>query len=130
MDNDPSTGHSSSLPSYSASVRTISARQAYKRVQRVVYLQWRGVAVVVTIIGNVIFFAVVFVSMDEAANTSPDNLKKAEQWTACLAMTKGDRNKCVDKASALGPNEATVLAVLVLLSVSSVCDFPEERQAY
>lgn len=123
MDNDASTGHSSSLPSYAASMRTISARQAYRRVQRVVYLQWRGIAVVLTIIGNVVFFAVVFVSMDDAAYNSPENLERGEDWLACLATTAGDKNKCAEDASSLGPNEATVLAVLVLLSVSLGCGF-------
>jgi hypothetical protein len=83
--------------------------------------------VVLTIIGNVVFFAIVFVSMDDAAYTSPENLKKAEEWIACLALTSGDKNQCVGAASPLGPNEATVLAVLVLLSVSLGCFIPSRR---
>lgn len=63
--------------------------------------------------------------MDDAAYTSPENLERAKDWIACLAMTAGDTNKCVDEASSLGPNEATVLAVLVLLSVSLGCDLPQ-----
>ena len=130
MDKSSSTDNSSSLPSYSASVRTISARQAYRRVQRVVYLQWRGVAVVITIIANVVFFAVVFVSMDDAATNSPKNLERAKPWIACLAMTAGDQNACLSEASVLGPNEATILAVLMLLSVSLHVSFQSLQPSY
>ncbi|KAL2014555.1 hypothetical protein VTN00DRAFT_2080 [Thermoascus crustaceus] len=123
FDNSPTTTNSSALPSYSGSVRTQTARQAYKRVQRVIQLQWRGIAVVFTIIGNVIFFAIVFISMDNSVKSSPETATKGRPWIICLALTQGDKEKCHSYTTDLGPNEATVLAVLILLSLSGMWNF-------
>ncbi|KAL2218597.1 hypothetical protein M432DRAFT_377923 [Thermoascus aurantiacus ATCC 26904] len=123
FDNSPTTTNSSALPSYSGSVRTLTARQAYKRVRRVIRLQWRGIAVVFTIIANVIFFAVVFISMDNSVKSSPETAAKIRPWIVCLALTQGDREACRSYTAGLGPNEATILAVLVLLSLSGMWNF-------
>jgi hypothetical protein len=42
----------------------------------------------------------------------------AQEWAACLALSGGDKNQCLDQASGLVVNEATVSAVLMLLAVS------------
>ncbi|OAX77950.1 hypothetical protein ACJ72_07745 [Emergomyces africanus] len=52
LDNNPTTDNSSVLPSHPGSVRTVSARQAYRRVRRVIQLQWRGIAVCQTDAGT------------------------------------------------------------------------------
>ncbi|KAJ5099327.1 hypothetical protein N7532_006328 [Penicillium argentinense] len=117
------TENSSGIPSYTASVRTVTARQAYRRVKRVLQLQWRGVALVLIIIGNVIFFAVVFINLDREVDPTPENMKKALPWLLCLMETGGNKNKCEKYASALGPNEATLLAVVYLLSLVGFWNF-------
>jgi hypothetical protein len=86
-------------------------------------LQWRGIAIVLTIIGNIIFFTVVFIRMDSSFRSSPETEKKAIAWVTCLALTKGDRKACESEANGLGPNEATVLAVLIMLSLSGFWNF-------
>ncbi|WEW58838.1 hypothetical protein PRK78_004306 [Emydomyces testavorans] len=118
LDNNPTTDNSSALPSYSGSVRTLTARQTYRRVSRVLQLQWRGVAVVLTILGNVIFFTIIFLSLDNAARRTPENIRKAEPWILCLVIFKGDKNQCVKQAADLGPSESAILAVLILLALS------------
>jgi hypothetical protein len=116
---DSTTTNSSGLPSYTNSVRgTISPRQAYRRVRRVIELQWRGIAVVLLIIADVIFFAVVFVYMDDIETNMIKEPIKAQDWLACLIKTKGDKNKCLTTAKDLVVSEATIMAVLILLSVS------------
>ena len=116
---DSTTTNSSGLPSYTNSVRgTISPRQAYRRVRRVIELQWRGIAIVLLIIADVIFFAVVFVFMDDLESNILKNPLKAETWLACLIENKGLKDQCLQFAGTLRVNEATVTAVLVLLSVS------------
>ncbi|KAI9930126.1 hypothetical protein MW887_011936 [Aspergillus wentii] len=122
FDNDTTT-NSSGLPSYSASITTVTARQAYKRIRRVLQLQWRGVALVLIIIGNVIFFAVVFIKLDNAVTPNEANVKKAIPWLLCLVTTEGDRKACAKKAEVLGPNEATLLALLILLSLVGLWNF-------
>ncbi|KAI1396382.1 hypothetical protein F4819DRAFT_504438 [Hypoxylon fuscum] len=118
-DNSAST-EGSGMPSYSNSIRTMTPRQAYRRVRRVIQLQWRGIVIVLIIIADVIFFAVIFVFMDntvESIRTSPD---KALTWAACLIAHGGDKNQCLDKASVLVVNLPTVTAVLVLLAMNGL----------
>lgn len=81
-------------------------------------LQWRGILVVLVIIADVVFFSIVFVSMDNTTQAAVTNLKKAEPWLLCLVMNGGDKNACLDKVGRLVVKESTVLAVLIMLSVS------------
>lgn len=69
------------------------------------------------IIADVIFFSVVFVYMDDIETNMVKSPAKAQRWLACLITTKGDKNKCLNFAQELVINEATVMAVLILLSV-------------
>ncbi|PLB46027.1 hypothetical protein P170DRAFT_364181 [Aspergillus steynii IBT 23096] len=117
------TTNSSDLPSYTSSVRTVTARQAYRRIRRVLQLQWRGVALVLIIIGNVIFFAVVFIDMDKQLAVTPENMKKAMPWLVCLVSSEGDKQKCTKEIEEVGPNQATLLAVLILLSLVGLWNF-------
>jgi hypothetical protein len=116
---DSNTTESSGLPSYTNSLRTLSPRQAYRRIRRVLELQWRGIAIVILIITDVIFFAVVFVYLDNNEAAVLNDESRAEPWLLCLVESDGDKNKCLDLAGALVVNEATVMAVLILLSVST-----------
>ena len=112
------TTERSKLPSYTASVRTISSRQAYHRIRRVIQLQWRGIAIVLIIICDVIFFAVVFVFQDNVVQSAKTS-DKARPWVECLAMEKVDKkNRCLQYAKALVVPLRTVVAVLILLAVS------------
>jgi hypothetical protein len=123
--NDSTTTNSSGLPSYTNSLRgTISPRQAYRRVRRVIELQWRGIAIVLLIITDVVFFAVVFVFMDDLEANILKNPTKAETWLACLVENQGQKNPCLQFAGRLRVNEATVTAVLLLLSVSLLAETP------
>lgn len=117
-----SSTNSSGLPSYASTVKTVavSPRQAYERVRRVIQLQWRGLFIVFIIIADVVFFAVVFVLMDNTETrvlTSPD---EALPWLKCLMVNGGDKNACLSLAKNLVVNEATVVAVLALISVGRI----------
>lgn len=118
LDDNPTTDASSGLPSYTGSVRTRTARQAFRRVQKVIQLQWRGVVVVLVIVAEVIFFAVVFVSMDNNMISTEANAEKSHPWLMCLAFSGGNKNQCLHLARDLVEKEATILAVLVCLAVS------------
>lgn len=102
---------------------TVTPRQALRRVQRVVALQWRGIAIVLIIITDVIFFSVVFVLMDSSQLSVADDPKKSRSWQACLMTVfgeEGSQNKddCLEEAKGMVLSQATVSAVLILLSVS------------
>jgi hypothetical protein len=117
-DTSNTTNSSGVLPSYTNSVRTISPKQAYRRVRRVIELQWRGITLVLLIVADVIFFAIVFVFMDDLSTNILKDPRKAQEWLTCILRTGGDKNQCLPLANKLVVNEATVAAVLVLLSVS------------
>jgi hypothetical protein len=121
LSDDSTTTNSSGLPSYTTSIRgTISPRQAYRRVRRVLELQWRGIVIVIIIVADVIFFAVIFVFLDDIETNLLKDPLKAQKWLACLVLNKGDKNQCLDVAKDLVVNEATVMAVLLLLSVRNL----------
>ncbi|KAG9245704.1 G protein-like protein-coupled receptor : GPCR, secretin-like protein [Calycina marina] len=111
----------SGLPSYSGSVRaTPSPRQTYKRVRRVLELQWRGIVIVLIIIADVIFFAVVFVFLDDVEAALLKDPTKAASWLLCLIQNSGDKKPCLPLAASLVVNIATVAAVLVMLSINGL----------
>jgi len=119
-DTSTTTNSSGALPSYTNSIRTtITPSQAYRRIRKVIQLQWRGIPVVLLIIADVIFFAIVFVFMDDIETNLLRHPSKAQDWTTCLIIAKGDKHKCMASADALVVNEQTITAVLLLLSVSA-----------
>ena len=72
------------------------------------------------IIINVVFLSIVFVQMDNTVIAAMRNIEKAEPWLLCLVINGGDKAPCLDlvKQAGLVANEGTVMAALVLLSVS------------
>ena len=121
LSDDSTATENSGLPSYTSSIRgTISPKQAYRRVKRVLELQWRGIGVVLLIVTDVIFFAIIFVFMDDIAANIIKNPEKSAAWLACLIQKEGDKNQCLDLAKHIVVNQATVMAVLFLLSVNGI----------
>ncbi|KUI56597.1 Frizzled/smoothened-like sans CRD protein B [Cytospora mali] len=119
-DNNATTENSAGLPSYTNSIRTMTPRQAYRRVRRVIQLQWRGIAIVLIIIADVVFFAVVFVFQDNTIEEVKNDPQIAEPWINCLLAAGGDKNKCLDQTNSLVVNMATIGAVLVLLAMNGI----------
>ncbi|KAL8872989.1 MAG: hypothetical protein Q9174_001476, partial [Haloplaca sp. 1 TL-2023] len=111
---------SSGLPSYNGSVKTVTARQAYRRVQQAIAVQWRGIVVVIIIIVNVVFLSLVFVSMDNTEQAVMHNFDKARPWLSCLVATGGDKTACLDQVDSLATPEPTVMAVLILMSLNGI----------
>ncbi|CAD6564432.1 MAG: hypothetical protein ASARMPREDX12_002659 [Alectoria sarmentosa] len=116
---------SSELPthsSHSGSVKTVTAGQAYRRVKKVIGLQWRGTAIVLITIINVVFLSIVFVQMDNTVIAALQDLEKAEPWLLCLVINGGDKAPCLDKVKQAGlvANEGAVMAALVLLSLNGI----------
>ena len=121
FNDDPTTENSSVLPSYSGSIKKVPAKVAYGRVRKVMALQWRGIMIVLLIIANVVFLAVMFVKTDNTEKAAIENLGKAEPWLLCLVLNPTNHSVCLDKAKGLVTKEATVMAALILLSV---CLYP------
>jgi hypothetical protein len=123
LDDNPTTTTISGLPSVSGSVRAPTTRQAYRRVQSVIRLQWRSIALVLLLLFHIIFFIVTFLNMDATLTKTPANLAKATPWIDCLALNSGDKEACLSAANGLGPNEASLIVTLVLLPLVGLWNF-------
>lgn len=123
LSDDTTTDNRSSLPSYNGSLRTVTAKQAYRRVWRVIELQWRSIALVLILIADTVFFAIIFVSIDNTTQATLHDIQKAEPWILCLVVNGGDKNACLDKINGMAISEATVMAVLILLSMNGIWCF-------
>ncbi|OCK92757.1 uncharacterized protein K441DRAFT_569020 [Cenococcum geophilum 1.58] len=111
------TQSSAGLPSYTASsLRTHSARAVYRRVRKVVWLQWRGITIVVFILVDVIFFSVVFVYLNSIEQSASANIAKVEPWLFCLVANPKNREKCLKLGQEQFVNMQTVVAILMMLS--------------
>jgi hypothetical protein len=108
----------SGLPSYSGSVRTQTARAVYQRLKKVLWLQWRGICIVSIILVDVVFFSIVFVYLDGLQNSLTADWQRIEPWLTCLALNPTNKDACISKVSHIIVNEGTVIAVLLLLSLT------------
>ncbi|KAK4251247.1 hypothetical protein C7999DRAFT_37856 [Corynascus novoguineensis] len=118
-DNSAST-EGSGMPSYTNSIRTMTPKQAYRRVRRVIALQWRGIAIVLIIVADVIFFSIIFVFADNTVESAKNDPTLAMDWLACLFLSKGDKSMCLDEASSLTVSMPTIGAVLFLLGMNGI----------
>ncbi|KAH9827082.1 hypothetical protein Tdes44962_MAKER09832 [Teratosphaeria destructans] len=114
---------SAGLPSYQGSVRAQTAKAVFQRLKKVLWLQWRGICIVTIILVDVVFFATVFVYMDGEQHNLLKYWTKVEPWLICLAQhpnSKGVPSSCVELIGSVLVNEATVAAVLLLLSLAGL----------
>lgn len=109
-------GSTSELPTYTNSVRTQTARAVYRRLKKVLWLQWRGICIVSIILVDVVFFSIVFVYLDGQENALSEDIERIQPWIMCLALNPADKDQCVDLIQGWLVNEPTVVAVLLLLS--------------
>jgi hypothetical protein len=119
-DDRTETHSSAGLPSYTNSVRTRSARAVYRRVSKVLWLQWRGILIVIFILVDVIFFSVVFIWLNALQSHARDNLDGVMPWLLCLMEHPDDPKPCFDKGQDLAINQSTVSAILIMLSIAGI----------
>ena len=120
FNDDSGSCNSSGLPSYNGSIKKVPAKVAYGRVRKVLALQWRGIMIVLIILTNVVFLAVVFIKSDNTEQAAVENLGKAEPWLLCLVLNPTDHSACLDKATSLVTKESIVMAALILLSLNGI----------
>ncbi|KAF2858721.1 hypothetical protein K470DRAFT_192004, partial [Piedraia hortae CBS 480.64] len=102
------------------SARTAGARAVYQRLKKVLWLQWRGIAIVTICLVDVIFFAIVFVYLDGMQASVHNNFSTIEPWLLCLVHNPTERSKCLDLANEWVLDEEVVSAVLILLSITGL----------
>nr|POE58029.1 hypothetical protein CFP56_74893 [Quercus suber] len=114
------TASSTGLPSYSNSVRTQTARAVWRRLQKVLWLQWRGICIVTIILFDVVFFSTIFVYLDRMQASIQHDYTKVYPWLYCLVLNNGNKNDCLPEIGSWLVSEGMVTAVLILLSLAGV----------
>ena len=99
------------------SLQSKSIRSTYRRVMKVLALQWRGIVVVMIVLISTVYFAVIFNIFDRLGTAALKDADKTKAWVVCIVLHNGDKSKCLDTASGFSLNETVVSAVLVLLSL-------------
>lgn len=122
-DDKTETHSSAGLPSYTGSVRTRSARVVYRRVRKVLWLQWRGITIVVFILVDVIFFSVVFIWFNSLQSHALDDLDHLQPYLKCLMFSYPAVEPCLQYGQDLAINQPTVIAVLIMLSIAGLQTF-------
>ncbi|KAF1836713.1 hypothetical protein BDW02DRAFT_214138 [Decorospora gaudefroyi] len=119
-DEKTETQSSAGLPSYTTSVRNRSARAVYRRVRKVLYLQWRGITIVVFILVDVIFFSVIFIWLNSVTSDAVDNIDELMPYLFCLAAHPTDPSPCFALGQAIAVDQSTVTAILMMLSIAGL----------
>ncbi len=117
FDDTTTSDVSSGFRSYSSSMRTVTAKQALRRIKTVVALQYRSICIVLITLADVVFLSVIFISMDSSVHAARVDVAKAEPWLLCLVVNNGDKTKCFHETRQLVRPEASVMAAYILLSV-------------
>lgn len=112
------TSPSSDFRSLKRNRNILSPKKTYRRVHAVIQLQWRSILVVFVIVADVIFFAVVFVSLNQVESALANGNDKFTPWFNCLVEAGGDKEKCFVNINTPRISEGTVISVLVLLSLN------------
>lgn len=122
LEDKPGTTQASagSVLPYSQSIRTVTAAQALRRIRRVIALQWRGIAVVIIILTNTIYFSTIFLQFDSGTHKTPKNLLLAQTWLTCVIKSGGDKEQCYEEAHRLVLGEEYAISVLFLLSCNGL----------
>jgi hypothetical protein len=119
-DDKTETQSSAGMPSYTNSMRTRSARAVYRRVRKVLWLQWRGITVVVFILVDVIFFSVVFIWLNSLTSHAVERMDDLKPFLLCLVQNPTDPTPCFPLGQGLAVNESTVIAILMMLSIAGI----------
>jgi hypothetical protein len=121
-DPNSASGASSSMPSQvptftASSTRTKSARATYRRVRKVIALQWRGVVVVMIVLVSAVYFAIIFQIFDNMSQSGINDPLRVEEWVLCLVTHGGEKTPCLELARNFTLAEPIVAAVLFLLAL-------------
>ncbi|KAI9669412.1 MAG: hypothetical protein M1831_000448 [Alyxoria varia] len=101
------------------STKSANARVVFRRVKKVVSLQWRGLAIAVLVVTDVIFFSIVFVVLDKETQRAIKHPQAFTPWLTCMVL-KQDKEACISLAEGILVNESILIATLLLLAVVGI----------
>ena len=120
-DDATDTTNSTGLPSFTTSIRAHSAKAVYRRVRRVIWLQWRSITISVFLLVDVIFFSIIWIELDNDVNMAmKGDLQRFMPYLLCLFASGGDKTKCFGLGQKTLVNESTAIAILLLISLSGI----------
>lgn len=96
-------------------------RGAWRKVKRLLMLQWRSIVLAFIVANLTVHFGIVFIQQNLTTKILPgtENLTNVDlTWFVCLMAHNGDKNACLSQASGLGLAEGRALGTLVLAPVS------------
>jgi hypothetical protein len=94
----------------------------YRRVKKVLWLQWRSVTIVLLLIADVVFFSIIWIELDTAiGDIAAGHTEHIMAFLACVLINPSvkQREKCFSLGQQVLVNEKTCVALLLMLSVSS-----------
>ena len=120
-DDATDTTNSTGLPSFTTSIRAHSAKAVYRRVRRVIWLQWRSITISIFLLVDVIFLSIIWIELDNDINAAMrGDLTRFMPYLLCLFESGGEKTKCFGLGQKTLINESTAIAVLLLLSLTGV----------
>lgn len=105
--------------SRSSGTPSIGKRLAWRRVRKVMLLQWRSIVLSVLVIVQGAYFGTIYVALTrvQADDQAEGRTEEAERWSTCIVLNGGDKEKCLQHSHALGMSESVVVASLFMASV-------------
>jgi hypothetical protein len=120
-DESTDTTNSTGLPSFTTSLRAQSAKAVYRRVRRVIWLQWRSVTISIFLLVDVIFMSIIWIELDNDIDAAMrGDLTRFMPYLLCLFKSGGEKNKCFELGQNTLVNESTAIAILLLISLTGV----------
>lgn len=103
----------------SSGTPTIGKRLAWRRVRKVMLMQWRSIVLSILVIVQGAYFGTIYVALTrvQSDNQAEARTASAEQWSTCIVLNGGDKEKCLEYSHALGMDEGVVVASLFMASV-------------
>ncbi|KAF2097004.1 hypothetical protein NA57DRAFT_77255 [Rhizodiscina lignyota] len=99
------------------------SRLRVRKLRQLFFLQWRGFAISILVVLESVFFVTVFWSQDKRfqdVSVHPELQPAVQEWSLCLAVNEGDKNKCLELVSGFVLSPTTVLASYVMASLVGI----------
>ena len=97
----------------------LGKRLAWRRVQKVLFLQWRSIVLSIFVIIETVFFGAVYVAAARAVDATRRPTKRPDvlRYLVCLIVNEGDKDACLPYTKSLGLRERTVIASFYMSAV-------------
>ncbi|KAK3712962.1 hypothetical protein LTR37_008847 [Vermiconidia calcicola] len=121
-----STGSSTpAVASTDSKAGDIGKRLAWRRVSKVMLMQWRSIVLSLLVILESVYFGTVYAAQVNSAKEAakPEHTAQTEAWSLCLILNGGDKNQCLSLAQQLRLEESVVIASLFMASLIGLFTF-------